>query len=32
VFDFICSGKYYCEVKDVTAQFGGELRKNGVDI
>ena len=30
--DAYCSDKYYCEVMDVTEQFGGELRKNGVNI
>ena len=30
--DAYCADKYYCKVKDVTAQFGGELEKNGVDI
>lgn len=30
--DAYCSDKYYCEVIDVTAQFGSELQKNGVKI
>jgi hypothetical protein len=30
--DSYCSDKYYCEVIDVTAQFGSELQKNGVKI
>ena len=30
--DPYCSDKYYCDVIDVTSQFGGELRKNGVNI
>jgi hypothetical protein len=30
--DAYCSDKYFCKVMDVTAQFGSELRKNGVDI
>jgi hypothetical protein len=30
--DSYCSDKYYCKVIEVSAQFGGELEKNGVKI
>jgi len=30
--DAYCSNKYYCKVKSVTTQFGGELRDHGVKV